>query len=94
MITNIYKGWLARFSTMENKMKDWRGTEQINEFMRGIVRGYIWRCKMKNNVVFEIWTPSNLIRKDAKKLLLDFANGDYGEVYGANDIKNIWSCLK
>jgi hypothetical protein len=62
----------------------------MQDFMRSLVRGYVWKAKMSNDAVFQIWTPCKLARKTAKSLLLKEANGDYGEVYASEDVENFW----
>lgn len=62
----------------------------MENFMRRLVRGYVWKARMSNDAVFQIWTPCKLARKTAKSLLLKEANGDYGEVYTSSDVENFW----
>jgi hypothetical protein len=59
--------------------------------IRSLVRGFVWKVRMRNGAEWEFWTPTSaLTRSDARRTLLDLANGDYGEVYSASDIENLW----
>ena len=63
-------------------------------FMRQLVRGFIWKCRMLNGALFQFWTPtSQLTRAEARAKLLAEANGDYEEVYSKRDIDSLRRCL-
>ena len=50
------------------------------------VRGFVWKARMYNGAVFELWTPyDNLTRAEARRQLLDIA-----DVYLSTDIDRLW----
>ena len=61
------------------------------DFMRAMVRGTTWKCRMSNDAAFEVWTPFVLKRKQAIEQLLEFANGDYDDLYSRRDVVSVWS---
>jgi hypothetical protein len=48
---------------------------------------------MGNGALFETWTPFNLKREEARKLILETANGDYDSVYESSDIEALWRTI-
>ena len=62
----------------------------VPSWARGVVAGRTWVGMFSNGAEFEIWTPAkNLSRKEARRLLLQQANGDYGEVYAKGDLVSV-----
>jgi hypothetical protein len=60
-----------------------------NNFMRGLVSGSVWRCRMVNGAVFELWTPYLWTRKQARKELLALA-----EYYASSEVEGLWESKK
>lgn len=58
-------------------------------FMRSLVKGTVWKCRMSNDAIFEWWTPYVIKRAAARQELLRVANEDY-EAYTKQDIVSIW----
>lgn len=50
-----------------------------------IVRGYWWKLKIWGNLLFELWTPYSVTRKEAKTALMNMAS-----FYENEDITRIW----
>ena len=61
---------------------------------RAMVRGWVWKCRMKNGVLFALWQPESMMvkgRSNARRELLKLANGDGDEfVYESSDITSLW----
>lgn len=53
----------------------------------GLVRGFVWKARMANGAIFEWWTPTDVLRREAVKELLDIAGEDS---YDRADILNVW----
>ena len=50
-----------------------------------MVRGYWWKMSVMGGTLFELWTPYDLKRKEAKEALMEM-----GAVYENKDIDRIW----
>jgi len=62
-----------------------------NDIMKILVRGHTWKARMRNDAVFEWWTPHKVIdRQIVKNELLKTANGEYKNVYTLKDIVTLW----
>lgn len=68
----------------------------MSDFMRSMVRGFVWKMRMTNGAVFDWWTPSSQAkRKEAARNLLAFAN-DCGWIenslpaYYPEDVLAVW----
>lgn len=61
-------------------------------YMRNIVRGFHWNVLMSNGAIFNIWTPYELTRKQAKEQLMEEANGD-NDIYDKSDVQRIWKTI-
>lgn len=73
---------------MDNKKQD---------LLQGLVRGYVWKARMKNGCLFTHWSPESIRvrgRAYARKVLLDLANEPYLNdddfTYDPSDIVRIW----
>ena len=67
----------------------------MDAFMRTMVRGYKWKCRMFNGAVFEWWTPTKVDRKTARKALYDLANAycaqdDPCYIEAEGDLESLW----
>jgi hypothetical protein len=62
--------------------------KKMANFMQQLVRGFTWKCKMSNDAIFAVWTPTDLSRAEAEKLLLEQAG-----YYQKGDIVSIWKCI-
>ena len=62
----------------------------MNEWMKGMVRGYKWKMRMSNGAVFEWWTPSKVTRLIAVFELLEIANYPDNPSYDRSDIEAVW----
>jgi hypothetical protein len=60
-----------------------------NDFMRGLISGSVWRCRMVNGAVFELWTAYRWTRQQARRELLALA-----EYYTPSEIESIWESKK
>jgi hypothetical protein len=55
------------------------------DWLKGLVRGYLWKARMSNGAVFEWWTPRKVTRTTARKEILKIAN-----TYENKDIEQLW----
>ena len=55
------------------------------EWMKGLVRGYLWKARMSNGAVFEWWTPRKVNRSIARKEILKMA-----VAYESEDVEQLW----
>ena len=55
--------------------------------MRYLVQGFTWKMKMSNGALFNMWTPKDISRADARARLLEDAAH-----YDTRDIVNVWRC--
>ena len=65
----------------------------MDAFMRTMVRGYKWKCRMFNGAVFEWWTPTKVDRKTARAELYAEGNAMCTEddpAYVKGDIDAMW----
>jgi hypothetical protein len=62
--------------------------------LREMMRGHVWRVRMRNGAEFETWTMARLGRPEAKLAILALANGDYAQddeaPYAKGDIEVMW----
>lgn len=66
--------------------------------MRALVRGWWWKCRMKNGVTFQVWNPESMGvvgRKQARAALLKIANAAFEDgmdeaAYTSSDIATLW----
>lgn len=63
----------------------------LEEEFSSLVTGFYWKCRMDNGATFYFWTArGDITRANARKLLLQIANGEYGEIYISSDITSLW----
>jgi len=59
----------------------------------GLVRGFVWKCRMFNGAIFEWWTPEDVSRAEARKQLFSIANMFCSEddlAYEKGDMESLW----
>ena len=54
----------------------------------GVVAGQWYRAEFFNGP-FEFWVSRKLSRKEARQAALEFANGDYVDVYTDEDLESV-----
>lgn len=64
------------------------------DFMKSLVRGFMWKARMSNGALFDWWTPmTDTTRAEAREKLLEIANGGMGLselIYTKEDIESLW----